>query len=309
MNYHSTRSIASGCRFFCLALALALAFPAPDTACAYAVDECIACHRDVHLTKRDDAGAVRSLYVDKEEFMQSVHAELGYTCVTCHEDATADTHPARGLKKVTCIECHDEVAALHSTDPHGKAAAAGNPDAPQCYDCHSTHSVLPSTNPGSTVHRDNLVLTCGACHPDQAGPALITLARAYATGEQHSLPFPGFMTTLFSGVPSRLKGHGKVNMAEDYSTQRCGSCHIDVIHHSGQPIQADICAECHWSGRPRLFFGTIHKADTVKSPLLLSLLVLLYLGGIAGMIFFLRATFRKKTTADASDADTSQSDQ
>jgi hypothetical protein len=294
MNDHSTRSPAYACRLFWCALALAFCAFTPGAAPAYEIDDCIACHRDVHLTGRDG----RSLFVDREQFTRSVHGELGYTCVTCHEDATPNTHPAGGLKKVTCIECHDDIAAIHAGDPHGKAAAAGNPDAPQCYDCHSTHSVLPSDNPGSTVHRDALFRTCGACHPDQAAPALVPLGRAYVTGEHHALPAPGLVTSLASVLPSRLKGHGKVNLAEDYSTQRCGSCHIDVISHSGEDLQVDVCAECHWSGRNRLLFGTIHKADTVKSPLLMSLLVLLYIAGIAGLVFFLRMTFVKKDPAD-----------
>lgn len=48
---------------------------------------------------------------------------------------------------------------------HGLAAQGGSTKAANCASCHGWHKILPSTNPESTVHKDNLVKTCGQCHP------------------------------------------------------------------------------------------------------------------------------------------------
>jgi cytochrome b subunit of formate dehydrogenase len=34
-----------------------------------------------------------------------------------------------------------------------------------CASCHGAHNILPSNDPRSTIHRANLVKTCGQCHP------------------------------------------------------------------------------------------------------------------------------------------------
>jgi cytochrome b subunit of formate dehydrogenase len=37
--------------------------------------------------------------------------------------------------------------------------------AANCASCHGVHNILPSRDPRSTIHKDNLPLTCGTCHP------------------------------------------------------------------------------------------------------------------------------------------------
>ena len=37
--------------------------------------------------------------------------------------------------------------------------------AEDCASCHGVHDILPSTDSSSTIHPDNLVGTCGECHP------------------------------------------------------------------------------------------------------------------------------------------------
>jgi cytochrome b subunit of formate dehydrogenase len=51
---------------------------------------------------------------------------------------------------------------------HGKANFYDFEEAADCVDCHTSHFILPETDPKSSVHKDNLVATCSAdeCHPD-----------------------------------------------------------------------------------------------------------------------------------------------
>ena len=48
---------------------------------------------------------------------------------------------------------------------HGLASQYGSTLAANCASCHGYHLVLPSKDPRSTIHTNNLVATCGKCHP------------------------------------------------------------------------------------------------------------------------------------------------
>jgi hypothetical protein len=65
-----------------------------------------------------------------------------------------------------CGPCHVKETANYSAYYHGSAYKRKAPDAPSCWDCHSTHKVLPSTDRNSTVYSDRLFDTCHKCHSD-----------------------------------------------------------------------------------------------------------------------------------------------
>src|SRR4029077_320820 len=48
---------------------------------------------------------------------------------------------------------------------HGLASRGGSQVVANCASCHGTHSIFPSSDPRSTIHRSNLARTCGQCHP------------------------------------------------------------------------------------------------------------------------------------------------
>ena len=49
---------------------------------------------------------------------------------------------------------------------HGKNYRLGFPEkVAGCADCHTAHSILPASNPESSVNPGNLVKTCSQCHP------------------------------------------------------------------------------------------------------------------------------------------------
>ena len=65
-----------------------------------------------------------------------------------------------------CGRCHVEDAASYDDYYHGSAYKREAPDAPACWDCHSPHKILPSTDRESTVNKDRLTDTCRKCHSD-----------------------------------------------------------------------------------------------------------------------------------------------
>ncbi len=262
---------------------------------AYSVDECIACHQDTTLTKAAPDGTLTSLYVDREAFLKSVHGENAFTCVDCHEDAKPDEHPATGLARVDCQTCHDDIAVRHAESFHGKMLHGGNPEAPQCQDCHTTHAVMRSDNQLSSVHPDNLRKTCGACHANEAAPIICEAALDFAGGDTTALQRTSIASTL-SIITTRLKGHGKTDFGCSYSTKHCNDCHNEVGMHGGSTDEQPVCASCHDMQRSALLFGNIHKPSIFTGPMII-LLLIMYVVCIGGLILFFKktSTSTKKT--------------
>lgn len=102
------------------------------------------------------------------------------TCTGCHNE-----HKIRSLKSGSamlisedvCSRCHaserlntkynlpaDRVKTFFDSY-HGLAGQYGSTVAANCASCHGFHKILPSSDTNSTIHKINLVATCGKCHP------------------------------------------------------------------------------------------------------------------------------------------------
>ncbi len=257
-----------------------------------------ACHQDTTLTKTSPDGTVKSLHVDPAAFLKSVHAEAGFSCVDCHEDAQPSEHPAQGLAQVDCQSCHDDIAEMQAESTHGRLLKEGKAKAPNCYDCHSTHAVMRSDNPLSTVNPDNLQKTCAACHANEAAPVICEAALDFAAGDATALQRISLPSAL-AMLTTRLKGHGKTDFACSYSTKNCGNCHTDVTQHGGSTKQAPVCSKCHDMKRSSLLFGKIHKTTIFTGPIVVMLLIM-YVLCIGGLVLYFKktGTTPKKTAAE-----------
>lgn len=135
---------------------------------------CGACHEEIATT-----------------FAASVHGQASArnireapTCTDCHGEhrilGPGDKGSpvfATNVPKMTCGRCHGDVRltekfALKTTAVtafedsfHGLAGRTGNRSVANCASCHGVHDILPSSDPRSHVHPDNLAATCGGCHP------------------------------------------------------------------------------------------------------------------------------------------------
>ncbi len=65
-----------------------------------------------------------------------------------------------------CGKCHNEGTDSYADYYHGAAYKTSAPDSPACWDCHSTHMVLPSTDRQATTNKDRIIDTCKKCHAD-----------------------------------------------------------------------------------------------------------------------------------------------
>lgn len=153
------------------ALFLGVIFMFAGAVGAQELKKCSICHSKPDFKKILESGKVVSLYVDETELANAVHA--GRRCEECHRDIVEIPH--RGIiKRVDCTRCHYEGNPVGAPDTtlykdykdsvHGKAAAAGNTDAPVCQDCHGDHNIHNGIDPESSVYRTNVSETCGRCH-------------------------------------------------------------------------------------------------------------------------------------------------
>jgi cytochrome b subunit of formate dehydrogenase len=103
------------------------------------------------------------------EFNPSVHSLNEVQCTDCH----ANVHEIaawKGEKKrviQTCETCHPDEG--YSESIHGKATLAGNPDAPDCTDCHGYNKSLHNIPilRGTALKKFHTE-ACERCHADQA---------------------------------------------------------------------------------------------------------------------------------------------
>jgi nitrate/TMAO reductase-like tetraheme cytochrome c subunit len=80
----------------------------------------------------------------------------------CHEEPLAAE--TRHQVSDGCGNCHERLLATFKDSFHGKATSLNNKKAAACADCHTPHHNLPASDKRSSVHKDNLAKTCGACH-------------------------------------------------------------------------------------------------------------------------------------------------
>ncbi|MCK6500111.1 MAG: cytochrome b/b6 domain-containing protein, partial [Nitrospira sp.] len=161
---------------------LAHGAPEAPTHFSHLVETCGQCHTE-----------------EAAELAESVHGMAAArgdrrapTCIDCHsEHQIADLRGASPIKiaEQVCGKCHASLRLntrfkVRRTEVdtfldsyHGLAAQGGSTKAANCASCHGWHNILASSDPRSTIHANNLVKTCGQCHPG--------ISTNFASGKVH----------------------------------------------------------------------------------------------------------------------------
>ena len=178
----------------------------------------------------------------------SVHGALGDgACQSCHGDphevaAAAQTAPAK------CAQCHADEVKEFRQSIHGQAAAAGDPDAPNCVSCHGpVHQIQASSDAASPVAKKNLPDTCASCHSNQQ-----FLSR-------HKIPFAHPVELYRQSV------HGRAVADGDGAAATCSDCHgshgilpsqdaRSKVNHWNIPAT---CGQCH-SDIAKTYLESVH---------------------------------------------------
>lgn len=163
--------------------------------------ECSTCHWDIHAhtpwqgNKATASAKCAECHYDSHDVWQdSIHGQAvidgnmdSAGCVDCHELHAIQEVGEPGDRGYwefhtdACLKCHADEEMMARNDVttvavgsylssyHGKNYRLGYAEnIAGCSDCHTSHAVLPHENPNSSLHPDNLVETCGACHENSS---------------------------------------------------------------------------------------------------------------------------------------------
>ncbi len=158
---------------------------------------CVSCHAGHAMTppqgEQEEVAICGTCHVQQAaEHQRSLHGraaaagdELAPSCVTCHEHHAIlpRTNPASPTSTMNvpnlCGRCHhegtevsethdipqDRILENYSLSIHGEGLfKKGLSVTAVCTSCHTSHDILEHTDPGSSIHRDNVAATCTVCH-------------------------------------------------------------------------------------------------------------------------------------------------
>jgi len=128
----------------------------------------------VHRSRITETCAVCHEGID-QTFRESIHftgeasdehpLPMCNDCHSSHEIARIDAEGFKLQIANSCGVCHHDVTETYFETYHGKVFALGYTETASCHDCHGQHNILKPEDPASTLSRDNIVATCGECHP------------------------------------------------------------------------------------------------------------------------------------------------
>jgi cytochrome c551/c552/cytochrome b subunit of formate dehydrogenase len=232
---------------------------------------CLACHGNAGFSGPGPNGKERSLHVEGDKFLNSVHGKR--VCVDCHKDITEIPHRAGIDRKVSCIQCHEDLwkaareqgkekdsprlgVVIEQIDHYMKSIHARPSRADQsrtnatCYNCHDAHYVYPVGSAERTEWRLSIPDTCGKCHAKERAQ--------YATSVhgKEVLENKNAYAAICSDCHSThdIEDTGKTS-AKVAITRNCGNCHADSyatyiqtyhgqVHRLGYGYTAK-CFDCH----------------------------------------------------------------
>ncbi len=155
------------------------------------------------------------------EFEASIHGEALLqdikdvpTCTDCHgehnilEPALAASPVApQNVSQEVCGPCHESVKltqkygissdrfSAYNDSYHGLAVRFGDVEAANCASCHGVHNILASTDPNSSIHPENLAVTCGECHP--GANKNFAIGKVHITGEADNDQLIYWISTIY----------------------------------------------------------------------------------------------------------------
>jgi hypothetical protein len=272
--------------------------------------ECVDCHQDIDAEnlphretfERVDCGVCHD---DIEEmFSAGLHRRafnrgdpLAPSCKTCHGYhyiiPVSDHNSAVAPLKIPflCGRCHkegtpvqlqrdipaDKILENYSLSIHGAGLLKkGLSVSANCVSCHSSHRILPHTDPESTIARRNIAKTCSACHAE-----IETVHRKIIKGELWEKEIHVLPACVDCHQPHEIRGsfydqgmadndclncHEKKDLVSqkdgrslyvDYKIQKksihantaCSQCHSEVNISKSRPCESIKnkvdCSSCH----------------------------------------------------------------
>jgi hypothetical protein len=227
--------------------------PQKHAASVHGILHCKDCHTHIkdfpHPAKISKVECATCHAKQAADSAKSVHAVLGDSaCALCH-GKDHEIGAAAKAQPTKCAECHAGEIKDFADGVHGRAAKAGDPDAPTCTSCHGpVHQIQASSEFTSAVAKRNQPAAYARCHAD---------ARFLS---RHRIPVLHPVEQYLQSV------HGRAGLAGKDATT-CSDCHGS---HGIQPAweaQSRVshwnvvgtCAQCH-KEIARQFNESVHGA-------------------------------------------------
>lgn len=213
--------------------------------------DCMACHDKVIQGAKREIPAV-----DAAELGNSMHKAK--RCSQCHTGADpAKARPCETVpEKVDCSICHEIQVQEHASSTHGQLLAKGDPDAPECLDCHSGHGTQSKNDSASPTFSKNVPVLCGKCHRD---------------GEQAAKRLHSTQVDIVGNYTSSIHGKGLLESGL-LVTATCTRCHTAHLPLPASDPESSVnpanlpktCGACH-EGVEKTFEKSIHSALVSKT--------------------------------------------
>jgi len=250
--------------------------------------QCVFCHQDQDGAefphKKPPAKVDCATCHEKEgaSHAKSLHGQalakgdkMAPTCFDCHggHDIASPKSPASPTNHMNipmlCGKCHHEGTAVsrshdipqdrilenYSEGMHGEGLfKKGLSVTAVCNSCHTSHDILPHTDPKSSIHHDNVAKTCMQCHTNIEQVHRKVIDGKLWESEPNKIPAcvdchqPHKVRRVFypAGAANKdcLACHGK----QDLAMQRDGksvSLFVDESGYAGSTHKGVGCAQCH----------------------------------------------------------------
>jgi hypothetical protein len=129
---------------------------------------------------------------------ESAEGKQAPGCVDCHGSHDVKSVTSPGYRKdidQICGRCHGGREKTYLDTYHGQAITLGRDAVATCTDCHGNHTILPQSNPQSTISDKNILATCQKCHP--TATENFTTYLVHVTPTSPGAPALVFWVTLF----------------------------------------------------------------------------------------------------------------
>jgi uncharacterized protein with PIN domain len=222
---------------------------------------------------------------EQELYARSLHGKaiahgdpLAPRCVTCH--GNHDIYPVKDSRSAVaplkvpfvCGQCHqegtpvsrnrpipqDNILENYSESIHGEALLKkGLSVAPNCATCHTAHSILPHTDPASSINRRNIAATCTKCHSQ-----IETVHRKIIRGElwekqanvlpscpdchqPHKIRNVFYEEGMANADCMRCHANEKLRRASDGKSMYVNLSEVNHSRHSLEGLKKVSCSQCH----------------------------------------------------------------
>ena len=234
-------------------------------------DQCIVCHQELEI-------------LPEGYEIYDVHLRNGLSCAGCHGgDPSSDDEdiamslengfigvPSREDIPTFCGKCHSnpefmrdfhpglatDQVSQYFTSVHGKKFLSGDKKVAICINCHTTHGILASNDPRSSVYPLNVPQTCRKCHSNSVYMKAYQIPSNQYELYAESVHGVALLDHKDIGAPACNDCHGNHGATPPGLTSVtfiCGSCHVINMEFFRQTRMAQAfedmqfhgCEQCH----------------------------------------------------------------